>query len=52
VSYTVELVADKQNDLVLGYVAGELLRQFGPMMCASLPGDFQVSRSRLLVRYM
>ena len=34
--------ADEQNDLVLGYCASELLKQYGPLLCRSIPDAFRV----------
>jgi hypothetical protein len=42
VCYTCEVWADDQNDLVLGYCASELLRQYGSFLCKSIPNVFQV----------
>jgi len=33
---------DEQNDLVLGYCASELLKQYGPLLSESIPNVFQV----------
>ena len=39
---TSKVKADIQNDLVLGYCASELLRQYGPFLCETIPNVFQV----------
>jgi hypothetical protein len=40
--YTSEIWADEQNDLVLGYCASELLKQYGPFLAETIPNVFQV----------
>jgi hypothetical protein len=42
VCYTCEVWVDEQNDLVLGYCASELLKQYGPLLCRNIPDVFQV----------
>jgi hypothetical protein len=43
VCYTIDFWADEQNDLVLGYCASELLKQYGPFLSEIIPNVFQVS---------
>lgn len=51
VSHTRPPCADCQNDLVLGYCAAGLLKQYGPMLSSVIPDMFQVRRLRSFTRF-